>query len=162
METSLVPRISAGLHASLARNTGALKRALYVIALDPSKQFGSLEEQILVQACAFRDRQSLFLPLFSAAPDECCRSQYRRHGLEVAFLDLERFRLGTLRRLLRLIHGNRIAVVHWNMCPPANAYLLALRVIAPSLRHFFTDHSSRPEPGLPRAGFVKRRVKRFL
>jgi glycosyltransferase involved in cell wall biosynthesis len=139
-----------------------LKRVLYVISLDPSKKFGSLEEQILVQACAFRDRQSVFVPLFSAAPDEGCRENYKANGLEVTFLDLERFRPGALRRLLRLLRQHRVEVVHWNMCAPTNLYYLALRVLAPAVKHFFTDHNSRTAPTPAPSGFPKKQLKRFL
>ncbi len=160
--SSSVHRLAALRSVTAVNSARPLARVLYVIVLDPSKKFGSLEEQIFIQACAFRDRQSLFLPLFSAAADAGCQQRYEQHGLQVAFLDLTRFRLGIFRRLRRLIREQRIDVVHWNMCPPANGYLLALRLCCPSLRHFFTDHNSRTEPVPPPAGFLKKRVKRFL
>jgi glycosyltransferase involved in cell wall biosynthesis len=133
---------------------------LYVIALDPSQKFGSLEEQIFIQACAFRDRKSIFMPLFVAGPDDGCRQQYRKEGLEVAFLDLERFRLSTLGLLRGLIRDHRIDVVHWNMLAPANAYFLTLRGIGPFVRHFFTDHNSRAPAKQPAPGIVQKWIKR--
>ena len=160
--SSSVHRLPKRFPVPVVNTHRPLQRALYVIALDPSKKFGSLEEQIFVQACAFRDRQSIFLPLFSSAPSKVCEEHYRANGLAVEFLDLDHFRIGTLRRLLRSIRDNRLEVVHWNMCPPTNLYYSALRLLAPGVKHFYTDHNSRtaPTPVPPR--FPKKQLKRFL
>src|SRR5947207_1633538 len=45
-----------------------LARVLYAVLLDPSRKFGSLEEQVFILAREFRDRGGFFLPLFSAPP----------------------------------------------------------------------------------------------
>ena len=67
---------------------------LYAAHLDPSRKFGSMEEQAFLLAAAFRERGGLFLPVFPAAPEAVGRARYREAGLEVAALDLSRFRLG--------------------------------------------------------------------
>ncbi len=160
MESSTTQPLNVRSPASVYEDSQPLGRVLYVIALDPSQKFGSLEEQIFVQACAFRDRKSIFLPLFVAQPDEGCRKQYHKEGLEVAFLDLERFRLSSLGLLRGLIRDHGIDVVHWNMLPPANAYFLALRCIGPPVRHFFTDHNSRGPTPTPVPGLLQKWIKR--
>src|SRR4051812_46697188 len=78
-----------------------LRRVLYAIFLDPSRKFGSMEEQILTLAVAARERGGLLLPLFitDSSPGQALR--FGEAGVEVACLDLLRFRLATLARLLR-------------------------------------------------------------
>ncbi len=129
------------------RGQGRLRRVLYAIALDPSRKLGSLEEQILILALAFRERGGLFLPLFlTQAPAESAFG-YAEEGLEVASLDLGRFSWSRLRCLRQLIARHRIDLVHWGMSPPlANPYLWWLTLLAPRVRHYFTDHSSRDVP----------------
>ncbi len=146
-----------------AHRTGRLMRVLYAIKLDPSKKFGSLEEQILTLAQAFREREGLFLPVFFAAPGERGRDPYREAGLPVEFLDLTHFRPGTLHRLLRLVARERIEVIHWNFSSPLfNHYLWPVRALAPRVRHYFTDHNSRPLPLPPPASPLQRRLKKAL
>ena len=41
-----------------------LPRVLYPVALDGSNKFGSLEEQVFFLAKAFREQDSLLLPVF--------------------------------------------------------------------------------------------------
>jgi len=102
---------------------------------------------------------NLKLGLTPAASESA--AQYSRAGLEVEALDLEQFRLGTLRHLVRLIWQHRIEIVHWNFYHPVfNGYLWALTVLKPGVEHYFTDHISRPAAG---AGPVSRgRLKASL
>jgi glycosyltransferase involved in cell wall biosynthesis len=104
----------------------------------------------------------LFLPVFSAAPEGVGRAHYENADLEFAALDLSRFRWKTLAQLLRLTARHRIEVVHWNFFPAlTNGYVWAMSVLAPSVRHFFTEHNSRPPGGSPAHGRLKI-VKRLL
>jgi glycosyltransferase involved in cell wall biosynthesis len=128
--------------------SGRLKRVLFVLGLDPSGKFGSIEEQTLTLARAFRERRSLFLPVFLRPLDPESATQYASEGLPVEALDLRQFRFATLRRLLHLVRQNRIEVVHWNFYHPlANGYLWILSVLKPRIEHYFTDHISRPARG---------------
>jgi glycosyltransferase involved in cell wall biosynthesis len=143
--------------------TSALRRVLYAISLDPSRKFGSLEEQILMLAVAFRQHGGLLLPLFSRRPGSERAIGFREAGVEVAFLDLERFSLRTLGRLLGLVSRHEIEIAHWGMLPTLyNPYVWALTLLRPRVRHFFTDHSSRlhPIPGPPPQPL--RAIKRLL
>ncbi len=127
-----------------AAEPGRLRRVLFAAHLDPSRKFGSLEEQAFLLASAFRERGGLFLPVFLAPPEAVGAARYGRAGLEVAALGLDRFRPGALARLLRLIARHDIEVVDWNFFPPlTNGYFWALRALAPRVRHYFTDHNSR-------------------
>ena len=45
-----------------------LPRVLYALVLDPGRKFGSMEEQLVLFADAFRAEGSLFLPLFISDP----------------------------------------------------------------------------------------------
>ena len=47
-----------------AAASGRLQRVLYAVQLDPSRKFGSMEEQIFLTASAFQERGGLFLPVF--------------------------------------------------------------------------------------------------
>src|SRR5215831_11952887 len=47
---------------------GRLSRVLYVIGLNPSLKYGSLEEQIFSLALAFQKEGGLFIPLFQSPP----------------------------------------------------------------------------------------------
>lgn len=126
---------------------GRLARVLFAAELDPSQKFGTLEEQALELARAFRDRDSLFLPVFVRPPDPALAARYAGEGLRIEALDLRPFRLSTLRRLLRLVRAERIEIINWNFYSPlANGYLWALSVLAPGVRHFLTDHNSRATP----------------
>jgi len=124
---------------------GRLKRVLFVLSLDPAGKFGAIEEQTLILARSFRDRGSLFLPVFLRPLDSESADLYAREGLGVESLDLSHFRLGVLRRLLGLISQHRIEIVHWNFYHPfLNGYLWALLVLKPRVENYFTDHISRP------------------
>jgi glycosyltransferase involved in cell wall biosynthesis len=121
---------------------------LYVLGVDPTKKFGSMEEQALTLARAFRDRGSLFLPVFMSPLDIETADQYENEGLSVEALDLSHFRFGALRRLRQLVRRNRIEIIHWNLYDPLiNIYLWLLLILNPRVRHHFTDHSSRQMAG---------------
>jgi glycosyltransferase involved in cell wall biosynthesis len=140
-----------------------LRRVLYAIVLDPSRKFGSLEEQVFILARAFRDRGSRFVPLFTAPPDPATLQRYRDAGLETAFLDLTQFRPATLERLVDMLRHLEIEIVHWNFFSPlANPYLWSLSVLTPSVSHFFTDHNSRTAPVRPANGGLQGALKRLL
>jgi glycosyltransferase involved in cell wall biosynthesis len=129
---------------------GPLRRVLYAIALDPAAKFGSLEEQILLLGLEFQRRGGLFMPLFLVPPGRGKLAPFHDAGLPAECLDLERFGLGRLWQLLGLIRRRRIEIVHWNFTrATANPYLWALSLLAPRLRHYYTDHISRelPPPG---------------
>jgi glycosyltransferase involved in cell wall biosynthesis len=132
---------------------GRLERVLFVLRLDPAGKFGSLEEQALTLARSFHERGGLFLPVFLRPLDPESAGQYAREGLPAEALDLGRFRPDTLRRLLGLIRRHRIEVMHWNFYHPLfNAYLWALSLLRPGVKHYYTDHISRPAPGAGPAG----------
>ncbi len=140
-----------------------LQRVLYAIALDPSRKFGSMEEQIYLLAQAFHEHGSLFVPLFSATPDPGTQRRYHDAGLETAFLDLAQFRPAALERLVDLVRRLRIEVVHWNFFSPyVNPYLWSLSVLTPQVRHFFTDHNSRTGPVVPAGAGWRGRLKRLF
>ncbi len=144
---------------------GRLKRVLFVLRLDPAGKFGSIEEQTLFIARSFRERGSLFLPVYLRPLDSESASQYVREGLPVEALDLSRFRFRALWRLVQLVRKNRIDVVHWSFYHPLfNAYLWALTALTPWVEHYFTDHISRPAArGEPSGrGELKSRLKRVL
>jgi glycosyltransferase involved in cell wall biosynthesis len=124
---------------------GRLKRVLCVLRLDPAGKFGSIEEQVLTLARSFRERGSVFLPVYLRPLDSEGADQYLRERLPAEALDLSRFRLATLQRLLLMIKQYRIDVVNWNFYHPLyNGYLWALAVLKPRVEHYFTDHISRP------------------
>jgi glycosyltransferase involved in cell wall biosynthesis len=148
-----------------------LRRVLYAVRLDAAQKFGSLEEMIARLARAFHDENSVFVPVFLTAPGPRGLQPYREGNLPVAGLGLHRFRPATLARLVGLVYRHRIEVVHWNFYAPlTNGYLWALTLLAPRVRHFFTDHNSRdlpaPGPGPRWKRFVKslflRRYARVL
>jgi len=137
--------------ASLRGERGRLKRVLFALDLSPRK-FGGLEELALARARAFRDRGGLFLPVFFPPLDTDTATQYASEGLRVEAMDLRRFRLATLRRLLQLIRRDRIEVAHWNFYAPlSNGYVWGLSVLAPGVQHYFTERTSRSlsGPGSP-------------
>jgi glycosyltransferase involved in cell wall biosynthesis len=113
--------------------------------LDPSKKFGTLEEQVLALAAAFRARSGLLVPAFNGGLGPEAASGYRQADLRAVSLDLSRFTPGRLARLLRVIRREHIELVQWHFYEPlANPYLWALGALAPRVRHVYTDHISRP------------------
>jgi glycosyltransferase involved in cell wall biosynthesis len=134
---------------------------LYVIGLDPSVKFGSLEEQIVMLARAFRERGGLLLPVFDAPLGEAGEI-YREAGVEAECLGLHGFEWAKLRRLLGLIRQHRIDVIHWNFYYPFNAYLGWLTLLRPGLRHYLTDHNSRIPGAQARRGRLRGALKNLL
>lgn len=130
--------------------------------LNSSVKFGSLEEQIFLLAHAFKARGGLFLPLFKRPPQSDVSAMYRTAGLQVEGLDLSRFDLGTLYRLVRLIYGLKIQLVHWNFYRPLNGYLAALTILTPWTRHWITDHNSRLLPIRHTGKLAKKLIKKLL
>jgi glycosyltransferase involved in cell wall biosynthesis len=140
-----------------------LHRVLYAILLDPAQKFGSMEEQIYFLARAFQNRGGLFLPLFLCPPAPGKTRHFEERGVPAECLDLRRFRFRTLWRLLRLIRRERIEVVHWNFTQPVtNPYLWWLTLLAPRVKHYFTDHNSRFMPMRGTPGRLARLLKRPL
>jgi glycosyltransferase involved in cell wall biosynthesis len=133
------------LSAKRRNDGGRLKRVLYVLDLNPVDQFPSLAEQAMVLAREFRDRGSLFLPVYLGPLDPPFENRHTQEGVFVKALDLKTFRLATLWQLLQVVRENRVEVVHWNFYNPLiNGYLWALTVLTPRVEHFYTDHISRP------------------
>ena len=122
--------------------SGRLRRVLYVIGLNPSLKFGSLEEQIFCLARAFKEEGGLFLPLFQSPLGPEARAMYHAAGLEVEWLNLDTFNVATLRRLMRLIREHRIELLHWNFYRPVNLYVYSLKLLMPRLRNYLTDHNT--------------------
>ena len=120
-------------------------RVLYVVNLNPSHKYGSLEEQIFLTSAAVSQQEGLLLPVFSGELPNKENNRYRDAGLTATSLNLGQFTLSTLRRLLHLIDHHRIDVVHWNLYHPMNGYVSSLRLLRPRLRHYLTDHNSRPQ-----------------
>jgi glycosyltransferase involved in cell wall biosynthesis len=138
-----------------------LGRVLLAMALEGGRKFGSMEEQVFLLARAFRRQGGLCLPLFLGPADGPRPAEFVNDGLSVECLELNRFRLSTLRRLRGLIERYRIEMVHWNFFHPLwNPYLWALSILCPGVAHYFTDHISRV--GSPRTGGAGRIMKRLL
>lgn len=121
-----------------------LERVLYVVNLNPSQKYGSLEEQIFLTSAAVSQQGGLLVPVFTQELPEKEQHRYRDAGLTATSLNLNQFNLSTLQRLLQLIDDHRIDVVHWNLYGPINGYFTSLRFLRPKLRHYLTDHNSRP------------------
>jgi glycosyltransferase involved in cell wall biosynthesis len=122
----------------------ALPRVLYVVVLDPSSKFGSLEEQIILLARAFKLNDGLFYPLF-ICPERASKSiAFQQAGVEAECMDLRTFRWSQLARVSRLIKTRKITLVHWNFTEMLrNRYLWWLSLLHPNVRHWYTDHISR-------------------
>ena len=154
------------LGAGPRSEAGRLKRVLYVLDLYPAGKFPSLAEQALLLAREFRDRGSLFLPVYVGLDSDFI-DRHAKQGVAVEELDLRKFRWIALKRILRLVHENRIEVVHWNFYNPlVNGYVWALTLLAPHVAHYYTDHISRPgsEPvegsGSKLKGLISRTLSR--
>jgi glycosyltransferase involved in cell wall biosynthesis len=132
------------------------------LALEAGRKFGSMEEQVFLLARAFRKHGGLCVPLFLGAADGPRPAEFVADGLPVECLELQRFRLSTLRRLLGVISEYQIEIVNWNFFHPLlNPYLWALSVLRPGVGHYYTDHNSRVRPSVP-GGFVGRTIKRLM
>ncbi|NNL85438.1 MAG: glycosyltransferase family 4 protein [Myxococcales bacterium] len=121
-----------------------LPRVLYIAALDPSLKFGSLEEQTLLLAAAFRDAGSLLVPVFTNPPRGQTEREFLALDLPWESCGFHDFRWETLRTLRDLVREHRIDVVHWNFYPALNPYWFALRVGSSGVSQIYTDHNSRP------------------
>jgi L-malate glycosyltransferase len=141
---------------------GRLRRVLYVIGLNPSLKFGSLEEQIFFLARAFKEERGLFLPLFQSPLGPEAQAMYQAAGLEAGSLSLESFNVAPLRRLMRLIREHRIELLHWNLYQPVNLYIYSLTLLMPRLRHYLTDHNTRELPLSPPTTGLRRILKKVL
>ena len=140
-----------------------LPRVLYAVALDPTLKFGSLEEQIVYLARAFRVHDSLFCPLFICREGNNKGSAFREAGIETECLDLSSFHWSRLARLSRLIARHRITLVHWNFTEPLrNSYLWWLTLLHPNVRHCYTDHISRMSGARQSSGGLKTALKRLF
>jgi glycosyltransferase involved in cell wall biosynthesis len=149
--------------ASTVAGPRRLPRVLYALVLEPGRKFGSMEEQLVLLADAFRAEGGLFLPLFLSDPARASLGDYTRRGVAAECLDLSRFRIGTLLELRRLLRRERIDVVNWSFVSPiGNRYVWGLSVLCPGVRHWFTDHVSRYPPLPPPARGIKRAVKSLL
>ena len=159
--------LSAGCAACSTSEVGVQvgqkeKRVLYAVDLDPSKKFGSMEEQIFLMARERSRRGGLFLPVFSHEMGDSQGQRYREDCLDFAVVDLRRFRIRSLLGLARLIDRYGIDVVHWNLYPPANWYVPLLRLIRPRLAHVLTDHNSRPQTPAHSRNVLKRACRKIL
>ncbi len=144
----------------LATHRLRLKRVLFALALDPSKKFGSLEEQALSLAQAFQERGSLLLPLFLQPLDAASLERYRAIGLNAEFLDLRRFRASYLRRLLQIVRANRIDIIHWHFYDPlVNGYIWAMAALSPKILHYYTDHTSLSHDSLESCSLFKKLLR---
>ncbi len=138
-------------------------RVLFVIDLNPSTKFGSLEEQCFVLSREFKRRDSLFLPVFADDLGPESLAEYQSAGVHAESLRLERFSVKSLNRLLDLIRRHKIELVHWNFYPALNLYLWALSLLTPSVKHYLTDHNSRELPIRHSDGILpKRMLKKVL
>ena len=139
-----------------------LPRVLYAVALDPSRKYGSLEEQTFLLARAFQERGGWFVPLFLNRSLPAIEDAYRQAGLSPEALDLRAFSWTGVRQLLALVRRHQIEIIHWNFYPLlTNCYVWALKLLAPRVRHLHTDHNSR-RAGTPPARGLRRTIKRWL
>jgi glycosyltransferase involved in cell wall biosynthesis len=141
--------------------TPPLPRTLGVFSLDANEKFGSLEEQTLFIARAFRDRGSAFIPVFAAEPVGEVAEIFRREHLAAEGLDLDAFHPSTLRALVRLVDRHGIELVHWNFYSPLTPYLFGVSALRPRLRHVFTQHGSLWVGAKSRSQLVQR-IKAML
>ena len=126
--------------------SASIPRILHAIALAPGRKFGSAEEQICILASHVEMRGGKLIALFTTG-DAGSLADFRERGVDARSLNLERLDFGTLTALVRLVRRERIDVVHWHFVEMIrNPYLWALTLLCPSVRHWFTDHISRPAP----------------
>jgi len=137
-------------------------RILYLVNLNPSMKFGSLEEQIFLLSEGMANRGGLLVPVFSRDPNESHGMRYRNAGLPMASLRLGRFRALALTGLIRLVDHHRIHVIHWNLYPPINPYVPLLKLLRPKIRHVLTDHNSRPRSFVRSTSVLKRLGRKWF
>jgi glycosyltransferase involved in cell wall biosynthesis len=121
-----------------------------------------MEEQIFTITKAFKDRGGFFLPVFGDDLAPAVEERYRDAGLRVEGLNLHKVNLAGLKRLLGLIRSNRIDTLHWNFYSPINPYVWMISILAPGLKHYLTDHTSRQLPLAPPPSGIKKLLKKFL
>ncbi len=121
-----------------------------------------MEEQIFTVAREVKARGGVFVPVFQRLHGARMADAYSRAGVSVETLDLERVNPSGLWHALRLIRKHRIKVIHWHFYNPLNPYMWLLSVLAPSVRHMRTDHSSRPWETAFRVGVKHAMLKRVL
>jgi glycosyltransferase involved in cell wall biosynthesis len=140
-----------------------LPRVLYAVVLDPTLKFGSLEEQIICLARAFRAHDSFFFPLFICREGANEGTAFEAAGIETERLDLRRFHWSRLERLSRLVARHRITLIHWNFTDMLrNKYVWWLTLLRPNVRHCYTDHISRTSGTRQSSGGSKRALKRLF
>jgi glycosyltransferase involved in cell wall biosynthesis len=138
-------------------------RVLFAVRLDPTKKFGSIEEQITHLARVFRSKGSLFCPLFICSRPKAGDTPFQPAGIESECIDLRVFRWSRLLQLSRLITRHRIQVIHWNFTEPLrNGYLWWISIFHPRVSHLFTDHISRASEAPQSSGTAKSGLKRLL
>jgi glycosyltransferase involved in cell wall biosynthesis len=175
IESRKVPDSASGSERSVANTfsppapnttagaTPALPRILHVLTLAPGKKFGSMEEQIVLLGQAIAAQGGHFVPLFNCLPHEADVRQYTSHGLQAECLNLNVWRPGTLWQLRGLVRKHGASVVHWNFTDPlCNPYVWGLTLLAPAVRHWYTDHVSRVGGPPPAPWGLKRQIKRAL
>jgi L-malate glycosyltransferase len=129
-------------------NASAAARILYVVELDPSRKFGSLEQCIVTLAARSRARGGLLVPVFCGpVPSSLSRRLDIVNAPFVASFDLETWSWSAARRLLALVDEYAVDVVDFSFYGPLNHYVTLLRVMRSRLRLVYTDHHSR----LPKA-----------
>lgn len=125
-------------------------------------KFGSLEEQMYILACAFKEHGSVFLPVFISPLGPEAADAYEAAGLQARYLDLSKVSFTTFRQLVQLIDQQKIELVHWNFYSPLNKYIWYLTMFRPRLQHYMTDHNSRPYGINHSLGQTKKIIKKVL
>src|ERR1700722_16267238 len=140
-----------------------LPGVLFVVVVDPSSKFGSLEEQIILLARAFKLNDGLFYPLFICPGGASLGAAFQQAGVEAECMDLRTFRWSQLAKMSRLIKKRKITLVHWNFTEMLrNRYLWWLSLLHPNVRHWYTDHISRMSGIQNSPQWQKKFVKRIL
>ena len=139
-----------------------LRRVLHVMGLNPGIKFGSLEEQVLQVARAFRERGGHFVPVFDAPLAGRTLAAYDAAGITVGALSLRRFEMSTLHQLIQMIGLHQVELVNWSFYDPMSPYVWALSVIRPHVRHILTDHISRYTQQQGNPSRMRRFVKTML
>jgi glycosyltransferase involved in cell wall biosynthesis len=160
--TTIVPESAKQHSSSPDAATRRLCRVLSVLALDPTRKFGSLEEQALILAREFKMRGGTYVPAFTRPLDARGAADYAQAGVSAEALDLDRLNGAGLRRLLAVLRTHRIEVMHWHFYHPLNPYLWLVTIFAPWVRHFRTDHSSRAWNNVFTTGAFRTVVRRSL
>jgi glycosyltransferase involved in cell wall biosynthesis len=126
-------------------------------------KLGSLEEEIICLAQAFKELGSLFCPLFICGEDAGESTLCQAFGIETECLDLRSFSWSRLLRLSQVISSHQISIVHWNFTEMlGNRYLWGLTFLCPNVGHLYTDHISRSSESTQPLGWFKKVLKRLL